>query len=149
MKPHELPTRAEDMFCYGIYVASHVVNRAYRPHLNRLGLTYPQYITLTLLWEQDGQKVSELSDALRMETSTLTPLLKRLETQGYVHRTPDKTDRRVVLINLTARGRALQRDAPDITACMVDGTTLSQAELITLQKLLLGLTDGLAESKVP
>ncbi|MFK7836890.1 MAG: MarR family winged helix-turn-helix transcriptional regulator [Sulfitobacter sp.] len=149
MKPHELPTRAEDMFCYGIYVASHVVNRAYTPHLARLGLTYPQYITLTLLWEKDGQKVSELAEALRMETSTVTPLLKRLETQGYVRRNPDDKDRRAVLINLTDHGRALQRDAPDITACMVDGTTLSQSELKTLQQLLLGLTDGLMQSKLP
>jgi len=146
VKTQELPTRAEDMFCYAIYVASHVVNRAYTPHLNRLGLTYPQYITLTLLWEKDGQKVSELSEALRMETSTLTPLLKRLETQGCVCRNPDDKDRRAVVINLTAHGRALQSKAPDITACMVDGTKLSLSELKTLQRLLLGLTDGLLES---
>ena len=147
MKTHELPTRAEDMFCYGIYAASHVVNRAYTPHLTRLGLTYPQYITLTLLWEKDGQKVSELSEALRMETSTLTPLLKRLEAQGYVCRRPDEKDRRAVLINLTDQGRALQRDAPEITACMVEGTNLSHSELKTLQHLLLKLTDGLVKAK--
>ena len=149
METHELPTRAEDMFCYGIYVASHVINRAYTPHLTRLGLTYPQYITLTLLWERDGQKVSELAAALRMETSTLTPLLKRLETQGYVRRIPDDKDRRAVLIDLTEQGRALQREAPEITACMIDGTTLSQSELTSLQNTLLKLTDGLIESKVP
>lgn len=149
MKPRKLPTRAEDMFCYGIYAASHVVNRAYTPHLTRLGLTYPQYITLTLLWEKDEQKVSELSEALRMETSTLTPLLKRLETLGFVCRNPDDKDRRAVLINLTDHGRALQRDAPDITACMVDGTTLSQSELKTMQHLLFKLTDGLTENKLP
>jgi len=149
LKPHELPTRAEDMFCYGIYVASHVVNRAYTPHLTRLGLTYPQYITLTLLWEKNGQKVSELAEKLRMETSTLTPLLKRLEAQGYVRRDPDDKDRRAIVITLTDHGRTLQHDAPDITACMVDQTTLSQSELETLQQLLLKLTEGLVESKLP
>lgn len=149
MIPHELPTRAEDMFCYGIYVASHVVNRAYTPQLTRLGLTYPQYITLTLLWEKDGQKVSELAEALRMETSTLTPLLKRLETQGYVLRNSDAKDRRAVLINLTDYGRSIQSNAPDITECMVDRTTLSQSELVKLQQLLLRLTEGMAESKIP
>ena len=134
------------MFCYGIYAASHVVNRAYTPHLARLGLTYPQYITLTLLWERDGQKVSELAETLRMKTSTLTPLIKRLETQGYVCRTADTKDRRAVLVTLTEHGRQLRHKAPDITACMVSGTTLSQHELETLQDLLLRLTEGVAES---
>lgn len=144
MKSDEMPTRAEDMFCYGIYVASHIVNRAYTPHLTLLGLTYPQYITLTLLWERDGRKVTEIADLLRMETSTVTPLLKRLEALGFVERMQDKKDRRSVLVHLTEHGRALESKAPSITACMVEGTTLSQPELERLQKLLRKLTDGLA-----
>ncbi|MEM1430459.1 MAG: MarR family transcriptional regulator [Pseudomonadota bacterium] len=134
------------MFCYGIYTASHVVNRAYTPHLTRLGLTYPQYITLTLLWERDAQMVTEIAAQLRMTTSTLTPLLKRLETQGLIERCQDTRDRRSVLIRLSPRGRALQNEAPDITACMVDGTTLDGAELHELQRLLAKLSDGLASS---
>ncbi len=141
----QLPTRAEDMFCYGIYTASHIVNRAYTPHLTRLGLTYPQYITLTLLWETDSQKVTELAGRLRMATSTLTPLLKRLETQGHVKRTRGKKDSREMYVNLTAKGKALQRETPDITACMVQGTTLKRDELETLQRLLGKICDGLSD----
>ena len=149
MAPQDLPTRAQDMFCYGIYTASHVVNRAYTPHLTRLGLTYPQYITLTLLWERDGQKVTDLAAALRMATSTLTPLLKRLEEQGLVRRDGDKLDRRAVLVHLTPSGLALREEAPDITACMVQGTTLTAAELSELQGLLDRLTSGLADQVEP
>ncbi|GGX71297.1 transcriptional regulator [Tateyamaria omphalii] len=143
MTVNEVPTRAEDMFCYGIYAASHVINRAYTPLLNRLGLTYPQYITLTLLWERDRQKVTELAGKLRMQTSTLTPLLQRLETQGLVKRSRDKQDGRAVIVSLTDPGRVLQRTAPDITACMIKGTTLSLVELKRLQHLLTKLTAGL------
>lgn len=139
-----MPTRAEDMFCYGIYAASHVVNRAYTPHLTQLGLTYPQYITLTLLWERDGQKVTEIAGALRMMTSTLTPLIKRLEAQSLVERSQDSKDRRAVRVHLTSKGHALRHKAPDITACMVQGTTLNRSELETLQSLLDKLCNGLA-----
>lgn len=145
MKTDEIPTRAEDMFCYGIYAASHVVNRAYTPHLKLLGLTYPQYITLTLLWEKDARKVTEIAALLRMETSTVTPLLKRLEALGLVARKQGETDRRSVLVTLSKKGRELQSNAPHITACLVDGTTLSRPELETLQQLLGKLTDALAK----
>ncbi len=143
MKPHLLPTHARDMFCYGIYTASHVINRAYTPHLLRLGLTYPQYITLTLLWEEDGQKVTELAKALSMGSNTLTPLLKRLEALGHIKRQRGETDGREILVTLTDRGRALQSEALDITACMVAGTTLERAELEELQRLLHKLRSGL------
>lgn len=133
------------MFCYGVYTASHVVNRAYTPHLARLGLTYPQYITLTLLWECDGQKVTELATKLRMGTSTLTPLLKRLESQGLIERRRGEKDGREMFIDLTSRGHALQDEAPNITACMVKGTSLDHAELQELQRLLEKLSSGLAE----
>ncbi|MEM1314663.1 MAG: MarR family transcriptional regulator [Pseudomonadota bacterium] len=147
MSTDESPTRAEDMFCYGVYAASHVINRAYTPHLARLGLTYPQYITLVLLWERDGQKVTELAEKLRMKTSTLTPLLQRLEAEGLVERRQDEQDRRAVVVNLTPRGRGLQDEAPDITACMVRGTTLSRSELKRLRQLLEKLTTGLSAAQ--
>lgn len=102
---HEVPTRADDLFCFGIYTASHAVSRAYVPHLKRLGLTYPQYITLTLLWEADRQKVNTLAKALRMETSTLTPLVTRLEGMGLVRREPNAEDRRAIDVVLTPKGR--------------------------------------------
>lgn len=143
MKHSALPTKAEDMFCHAVYLASHVINRAYTPHLKRLGLTYPQYITLTHLWEKDAQPVGELAARLKMETSTLTPLIKRLEAQGHVQRVRGKSDERQVFVHLTTEGSALRAKAPDITACMVEGTGLNVTELRTLQDLLGRLTDGL------
>ncbi|TDQ67224.1 DNA-binding MarR family transcriptional regulator [Maritalea mobilis] len=143
----QLPTRAEDMFCYGVYTASHVINQSYAPHLARLGLTYPQYITLTLLWERDGQKVTELAKILRMNTNTLTPLLKRLEALGHIKRTQGDKDKRQIIVRLTPAGRALQDKAPDITACMVNNTSLDHAELNELQRLLKKLTNGLETAR--
>ena len=144
MKANQLPTKAADMFCYGIYTASHVVNRAYTPHLKELCLTYPQYITLTLLWERDGQKVTELAAQLQMGSNTLTPLLKRLETMGHIKRSRGKMDGRETVVTLTEQGRAQQKTAPEITACMVKGTSLEFDELQELQRLLAKLTDGLS-----
>ena len=92
----EHPKHASDMFCHAVYTASHAINRAYAPHLKKLNLTYPQYITLTLLWERDGQKISELAAQLNMETSTLTPLVKRLEALGHVIRKKGAQDGREV-----------------------------------------------------
>ena len=143
MKISALPTRAEDMVCYGVYTAAHVINRAYTPLLTKLGLTYPQYITLTLLWECDGQRVTELAEKLRMGTNTLTPLIKRLEAQNLVERSRDTHDSRAICIRLTSLGRALQSKAPDVTACMVNATTLTRNELCELQRLLEKLSGGL------
>lgn len=147
LKPDRLPTHAEDMFCHAVYTASHAINRAYAPYLKALGLTYPQYITLTLLWERDGQKINELAQQLQMETSTLTPLVKRLEALGHVTRNRGKKDGREVFVHLTARSDALRKQAPNITACMIDKTGLTPDELTDLQKLLVKLRDGLQDAK--
>ncbi|MEX0364541.1 MAG: MarR family winged helix-turn-helix transcriptional regulator [Ruegeria sp.] len=146
MNAHDIPTRAEDLFCFGVYTASHAINRAYSGHLKRLGLTYPQYITLTLLWERDGQKINELAQCLRMETSTLTPLVKRLEALGHVTRNRSDKDGRAVVVNLTKSGHALRDRAPAVTACMIEQTGMSQTELQALQALLFRLRDGLQSS---
>ena len=140
-----LPTRADEMFCHAIYTASHVVNQAYAPHLKTLGLTYPQYITLTLLWEEDGQSISQLAAQLEMKTSTMTPLIKRLEEMGLVQRGSLAKDKRRVAIHLTRHGDALRGEAPEVTGCMVKGTKMSRAELGQLQRLLRKLREGLSE----
>lgn len=131
-----LPEIADDMFCHAIYSTWHVVNRAYKKHLSPLGLTYPQYITLTLLWEKDARIVSDLAAGLSMETSTLTPLLKRLEADGLVERARSKADERRVVVNLTEKGRALKAESHAITACMVRDTGLAIPELEQLVSLL-------------
>ena len=89
-----LPDRPEDMICFAVYAASHALNRAYQPLLKTLDLTYPQYIALTVLWENDGQTVGAMGKRLGMESNTLTPLLKRLETAGHVTRARGKDDDR-------------------------------------------------------
>ncbi len=137
-----LPENADDMFCHAIYSTWHVVNRAYKKHLSPLGLTYPQYITLTLLWEKDARIVSELATGLAMETSTLTPLLKRLEAEGLVQRARSKTDERRVVVNLTEKGRALKAESRAITACMVQDTGLDIEDLDQLVGLLHKMRGG-------
>ncbi len=140
-----LPTRAQDMFCFATYVASHCINRAYAPLLKPLGLTYPKYITLTLLWDKDWQSIGELASHLKMETSTVTPLVKRLEAMAHVRRQRGTQDERQVFVHLTASGKKLQKSAPQITACMVEATGLELSELdsvvATLGKLVKNLTN--------
>ena len=125
----ELPETADEMFCFAVYRAAHAITRSYAPHLAQLGLTYPQYITLTLLWQEDGQSVGALSRKLGMESNTLTPLLKRLEKAGHVTRLRGSRDERQVFIHLTDQGRGLSVSAPEITACMVEATGLSPEAL--------------------
>lgn len=139
------PAKAEDMFCYAVYIASHVINRAYTPHLAPLGLTYPQYITLTLLRDADGRSVGELAAALKMESSTLTPLLKRLESQGHVRRSRGKTDERQVFVHLTKSGHSVLERAPEITACLTEATGLPADELQKLVSRLETLTNSLQQ----
>ena len=146
-----LPNTANDMFCHAIYSTWHVVNRAYKKHLAPLGLTYPQYITLVLLWEKDHRIVSDLASELAMETSTLTPLLKRLEANGLVSRQRSKADERQVVIALSPAGKAMQARAASVTACMVKDTGLDVKDLqrlvTTLRKLGAGLASHDAAAK--
>ena len=134
--PEDLPTRPEEMFCFAVYSASHVINRAYAPLLKPLGLTYPQYIALTCLWEQDGLSVGELSARLMMESSTLTPLLKRLEKLGHVERRRGTQDERKVFVRLQESGKALKQQAPEVTGCMIGATGMEVRQLDTIVSLL-------------
>ncbi len=133
-----------DMFCHAIYGATHVINQTYAPFLKALGLTYPQYITLLILGEADGLTVGQVSERLEMTTSTVTPLLKRLETSGHVVRKRQKEDERRVLVFLTHTGRHVLEESPDITACMIGKTGLSEQDLAQLVGLLHRLTHSLS-----
>lgn len=137
------PVPVHDMFCHAVYSATHVINQRYAPLLKPLGLTYPQYITLLILGEEDGLSVGQVSDRLKMATSTVTPLLKRLETLGHVERRRQKTDERKVLVSLTDSGRALIDKAPQITECMIGSTLLPEDDLKHLVDLLHLLSDNL------
>ncbi|MGK6319018.1 MarR family winged helix-turn-helix transcriptional regulator [Sphingomonas sp. DT-204] len=106
-----VPLPLDDQLCYAIYSAGMAIQRLYKPLLDELGLTYPQYLVLNILWREDGQTVGGIAEQLALESSTLTPLLKRLEAAGLVRRTRNPDNERQVVIELTDQGRALQPQA--------------------------------------
>jgi DNA-binding MarR family transcriptional regulator len=108
------PLQLDDQLCFALYSASRAVTRAYAPLLQPLGLTYPQYLVLLVLWQRDGASVKQLGERLALDSGTLTPLLQRLESQGLVERRRGGDDERVVRIHLTAAGRALRSKARKI-----------------------------------
>lgn len=118
-KPFD-PLALDHQLCFALYAAANRVIRLYRDQLEPLGLTYPQYLTLLVLWERDDRLVGEIGEALSLDSGTLTPLLKRLETAGHIVRTRDAADERRVRITLTQQGRSLRARAvriPERIAC--------------------------------
>lgn len=105
------PLLLANQVCFALYSASHAMTRVYRPLLDALGLTYPQYLVMMLLWERDGRSVKDLGEQLGLDSGTLTPLLKRLEAQGMVARSRDPADERVVRVRLTEAGTGLRDKA--------------------------------------
>ncbi|WP_137405078.1 MarR family winged helix-turn-helix transcriptional regulator [Echinicola rosea] len=101
----------ENQLCFPLYAASRLMIKAYQPHLGKLDLTYPQYLVLLVLWEKDHLTVSQISQALMLESNTLTPLLKRLEEKGLLKRTRDKDDERKVFVTLTSNGKTMREKA--------------------------------------
>lgn len=101
----------DKQLCFAIYAAGHAFTRFYKPRLDALGITYPQYLVFLVLWEQDGLTVRALGEKLFLDSGTLTPLLKRLEALGYLTRRRDEEDERLVRIELTGEGRALRQKA--------------------------------------
>ena len=108
--------KLDNQLCFRLYAASRLVTQAYTPFLSQLGITYPQYLVMMVLWEQDGQPVNDLAKRLHLETNTVTPLLQRMEKQGLVSRKKGREDGRQVIVSLTAEGRALEHRAADIPA---------------------------------
>ncbi|AXS39095.1 MarR family transcriptional regulator [Breoghania sp. L-A4] len=135
--------RLGDHLCFAIYSAGHAFNRAYKPLLEKLGLTYPQYLVMVALWEQDDQTVGGLGARLHLESSTLTPLIKRLETMGHVARRRDAGDERQVRVTLTTQGRALKQDAEPVPGCMAAATGMGLDDLRRLQREITTLRDAL------
>lgn len=132
-----------NQLCFAVYSTAHAFNRLYKPLLETLGLTYPQYLVMMVLWEQDGRAVKDIGHALRLDSGTLTPLLKRLEGMELVRRGRDTQDERVVRITLTDQGRALKdraRAVPGQAACAIG---LEVAEIAALHDRLLRLRDTL------
>jgi DNA-binding MarR family transcriptional regulator len=136
--------KLDNQLCFALYSASLAMSKVYKPHLDALGLTYPQYLVMLVLWEQDGLTVSEIGERLTLDSGTLTPLLKRLEGAGYLSRLRDVADERRVLIQLTAAGRKLKAKAAPIPACMLEAAQCSLAELGQLTRQVRALRERLA-----
>lgn len=126
--------RLDNQLCFALYSASLAMTKIYKPLLDELGLTYPQYLVLLVLWEQDGVTVSELGERLSLDSGTLTPLLKRLEAAGLVSRLRDAVDERRVLIRLTAEGRQLKTRARRIPGCVLQVSQCEVSEAVALTR---------------
>ncbi|MCQ2093225.1 MAG: MarR family transcriptional regulator [Fibrobacter sp.] len=111
--------KLDNQLCFRLYTASRLVTQAYRPLLDKLSITYPQYLVMMILWENDNVCISTITERLMLETNTVTPLLKRMEELGLIKRKPGKEDARQKIISLTAKGKALQNKAVEVPSCLV------------------------------
>ena len=125
--------RLENQLCFALYAASGLVTRAYRPLLEPLGLTYPQYLAMMALWDKAPRTVSDLGEALCLDSGTLTPLLKRMEAAGLVTRRRDAADERRVQVDLTDKGRHLQDKAADVPFALACALDLPGEEITALR----------------
>jgi DNA-binding MarR family transcriptional regulator len=135
--------RLGDFMCFAVYSTNLAYSRVYKPVLEKLGLTYPQYVTIVCLWEEDNQTVKGLSEKLFLEPSTMTPMLKRLETMGYVRRERDSEDERSVRVSLTDTGRELREKAFAYREVTAKASGLAPEEFRVLQKAIVNLRTNL------
>ena len=136
--------KLDHQLCFALYSASLAMTKFYKPLLDPLGLTYPQYLVMLVLWERDGLTVSEIGEQLTLDSGTLTPLLKRLEGANLLERVRDAQDERRVRITLTPQGRALRDAAEKIPACVLQSTQCTLPELQALTQQLGALRERLA-----
>jgi DNA-binding MarR family transcriptional regulator len=134
----------DNQLCFALYSTSLAMTKLYKPLLDELGLTYPQYLAMLVLWERDGLMVSELGERLFLDSGTLTPLLKRLESAGLIARIRALDDERRVHIMLTAAGRKLKAKAQKVPGCILSASQCSIPELVQLTRQLRGLRQRLA-----
>ena len=135
----------DDQLCFALYAASRAVTARYRPLLDELGVTYPQYLVLMLLWEEDGQTVGQLGQRLALDSGTLSPLLKRLTAAGLVTRHRRADDERSVSVRLTDAGRALEAPACAVSAHMIDALALDKADFGELKSQLRTITERMSD----
>ncbi|EKN67023.1 MarR family transcriptional regulator [Neobacillus bataviensis LMG 21833] len=125
--PHNL--NLKDHLCFSLYACSRAILRLYRPYLDKLQLTYPQYLVLVTLWEKPQRTIKELGEVLNLDTGTLTPLLKRMEAAGLIERRRDTVDERVMNIFITQAGKALQEKASCVPQSLFDAAGMNKKEL--------------------
>jgi len=138
----------ESQFCFALYSTTLALGKIYAPVLAGLGLTYPQYLVMLVLWQEDGLTVRALGEQLHLNSGTLTPMLKRMETAGLVRRSRDKKDERLVRTELTAAGRALQPQAVGIPCAIAAATGLPMERLVQLKDELEGIRQALEADAV-
>jgi MarR family transcriptional regulator, organic hydroperoxide resistance regulator len=138
--------KLDNQLCFPLYAASRLIIREYQPYLDKLGITYPQYLVLMVLWENDDVPVNDISQKLILNTNTVTPLLKRMEAQGLIKRKRSEIDERKVLVKLTRKGRLMQRKAcsiPESLASVLVSNTMKTEELSELKNTLYKLINYL------
>src|SRR6266704_654379 len=133
----------DNQLCFAVYSTAHAFNRVYKPLLDRLGLTYPQYLVMLVLWERDGVPVRDIGERLFLDSGTLTPLLKRLEAANLVKRTRSTEDERQVLIALTPQGQALREKARAVPHAILAASACSVTELSAIKSEIVTLRDRL------
>lgn len=135
-----------NQLCFRLYTVTRLITQAYRPLLEPLGLTYPQYLVMMVLWEQDNQTVGDIGRRLMLDTNTLTPMLQRMEREGLLVRTHGIADGRQTLVSLTKKGIHLEEQAKDIPECMSQnwhGDTLSNDQINSMVSAVDTLIEGL------
>ena len=137
------PLLLGNQLCFAVYSTAHAFNRVYKPLLDALGLTYPQYLVMLVLWERDDIPVKEIGERLFLDSGTLTPLLKRLEAAGLIRRTRSRQDERQVLIALTSQGQALREKAKMLPEAILAASACSIGELSALKNEMIALRDRL------
>ena len=137
--------RLDNQICFAVYSAAHAFTRFYKPLLERLGLTYPQYLVMLALWERDGVPLKDIGERLFLDSGTLTPLLKRLEAAQLIRRTRGTEDERQVLIGLTPQGQALKEKARAVPSSLLSASACSVAELSAMKNEIVALRDRLNE----
>jgi len=144
-KPDPKPRpQLADYLCFAVYSANLAFGKAYKPHLEELGLTYTQYITIIALWENDNQTVSGLGEKLFLESNTLTPILKKLEAEGYLRRQRSTSDERQVVVSLTDEGRALRERAFHVS--LAEATGLTPEEFALLRDMTVKMRNSLVKA---
>lgn len=140
VKPTSL--KLEDQLCFPLYTASRLVTQCYGPVLNTLGITYPQYLVLLVLWENDAVNLSFIAQRLQLQSNTLTPLLKRMQELGLITRTRSETDERNIVIALTDKGQAMKQEATQIPQYLAEKLPISADEARQLYSILTKLIGG-------
>lgn len=139
--------KLENQVCFPIYALSRQITALYRPYLDKLGLTYPQYLVMMVLWEHKSKTVKELGEILLLDSGTLTPLLKRMETSGFIERKRSDNDERIVNINITEKGLILKELAEYIPSKIKEKLQADDAQLQKLKKQLKKMIDSAAKCK--